>query len=310
MRSVLDIVAPHVSLITETNVPHSDNVSYFGDGTNEAQLVYNFSLPPLTLHAFHTGDATTFSRWARTLVPPSDSVTFFNFLASHDGIGLTPVKELLDESAVADIVNRVRELGGYVSYKNNPDGSQSAYELNINYLDALGNPDVPDESLETVSRRFLAAQAIMLALRGMPGIYFHSLFGLRGWPEGVKKSGRNRTINRQKFHFETLEQQLADENSLSHLVFKGFARLLKQRISHPAFHPNGSQEIVDINPALFALWRRSPNGRASLFCLHNVSENIVVTTLPSGQYIELLEGDIYEEEATLRPYQCLWLQPY
>src|SRR5690606_35016656 len=47
MRAVLDEVAPDVRLITETNVPHPDNISYFGAGTNEAQLVYNFALPPL-----------------------------------------------------------------------------------------------------------------------------------------------------------------------------------------------------------------------------------------------------------------------
>ena len=71
-RAVLDEVAPHVLLITETNVPHADNVSYFGDGTNEAQLVYNFALPPLVLHALLRGDATHLTRWAQSLTLPSD----------------------------------------------------------------------------------------------------------------------------------------------------------------------------------------------------------------------------------------------
>ena len=56
LRAMLDEVAPQVMLITETNVPHEDNISYFGDGHNEAQLVYNFALPPLMLHTLHTGD--------------------------------------------------------------------------------------------------------------------------------------------------------------------------------------------------------------------------------------------------------------
>ena len=135
MRAALDEVAPQVALITETNVPHAENISYFGDGRNEAQMVYNFSLPPLTLHAFHTGNAQILSAWARTLDLPSDQTTFFNFLASHDGIGLTPARGLLEESDIRAMAERVEALGGFVSHRNNPDGSQSAYELNINYLD-------------------------------------------------------------------------------------------------------------------------------------------------------------------------------
>ncbi len=309
MRCVLDKVAPRVALITETNVPHEDNISYFGNGRNEAQMVYNFTLPPLTLHAFHTGDAQALSRWAATLALPSDEATFFNFLASHDGIGLTPARGILDDTAVSAIANRVKALGGHVSYKNNPDGSQSAYELNINYLDALGDPDTPEEPVKWVARRFLASQAIMLALRGVPGIYFHSLFGSRGWPEGVAESGRNRTINREKLRRERLERELADETSLRHYVFSGYANLLRQRTAHPAFHPNGGQEVLALHPALFTLRRVSPNKESELLCLHNVSNKKVNATLPDGRFTDLLTGQDFEGEVAVRPYQILWLQP-
>jgi sucrose phosphorylase len=307
MRSVLNRVAPGVVLITETNVPHKDNISYFGNGRNEAQMVYNFTLPPLTLHSFHTGNAEPLSRWAASLTLPSDQVTFFNFLASHDGIGLTPVRGILDDTAVTRMADRVKQLGGHVSYKNNPDGSQSAYELNINYLDALGDPE-QDEPLDLIARRFLAAQAIMLALRGVPGIYFHSLFGSRGWPEGAKQTGRARTINREKLQRERLERELADETSLRHRVFTGYANLLRQRASHPAFHPNGDQEILTLHPALFALRRVAVDGTAVLLCLHNVANETVKVTLPSGDFTDLLTGQKYAGETMIRPYQVLWLQ--
>ncbi|HEX6384302.1 MAG TPA: sugar phosphorylase, partial [Anaerolineae bacterium] len=245
VRSVLDVVAPQVFLITETNVPHSDNVSYFGSGYNEAQMVYNFSLPPLTLHAFHSGDATTLSQWAsEALALPSDRTTFFNFLASHDGIGVTPARGVLSDAAINAMAQRVQALGGYVSYKNNPDGTQSAYELNINYLDALGNPDAPEEDLGLKARRFLATQAVMLALRGVPGIYFHSLFGSRSWQEGVEQTGRYRSINRQKLMREQLEHELAAPGSLRHRVFYAYLDLLQKRKVRPAFHPNGGQQVV------------------------------------------------------------------
>ncbi|MEM8858674.1 MAG: alpha-amylase family glycosyl hydrolase, partial [Chloroflexota bacterium] len=70
MRAVLDELAPNVQLVTETNVPHHENISYFGDGHNEAQMVYNFSRPPLLMHAFHTGNAEYLTDWAASLEFP------------------------------------------------------------------------------------------------------------------------------------------------------------------------------------------------------------------------------------------------
>ncbi len=207
LRAILDEVAPHVALITETNVPHQDNLSYFGDGHNEAQLVYNFALPPLTLHTFHTGDASALTQWAASLTLPSDETTFFNFLASHDGIGLNPARGILRDDEITALVDRVVAHGGRVSYKSNPDGSTTPYELNINYFDALSDPN-SSEPLALQIDRFVAAHAIMLALSGVPGIYFHSLFGSRGWPEGVTITGQNRTINRQKFDRAEVEREL------------------------------------------------------------------------------------------------------
>jgi glucosylglycerate phosphorylase len=171
MRALLDEVAPHVLLITETNVPHEENISYFGDGRNEAQMVYNFSLPPLTLHTFHQGDATAplpMGRWAAAARP---ATTFFNFLASHDGIGLTPARGFLSEAQIGALAERVKALGGFVSYRHQPDGSASPYELNINYLDALAAPGEV-EDIELMARRFMAAQAIMLAFARRAGHLF------------------------------------------------------------------------------------------------------------------------------------------
>jgi glycosidase len=190
-RAVLDMVAPQVVLITETNVPHSDNVSYFGDGTDEAQMVYNFSLPPLVLHSLHSGNASAISQWVAGLKAPSQLTTFFNFLASHDGIGLNPVRGIISDEEIDALVEMTLQNGGVVSYKSNPDGTQSPYELNINFFDALAKMQ-GEFNLNIQIDRFLLAHAIMFAVSGVPGIYFHSLFGSRGWREGVEKSGHNR----------------------------------------------------------------------------------------------------------------------
>ncbi len=264
IRAVLDLVAPGVMLVTETNVPHRDNIAYFGDGTNEAHLMYNFSLPPLTLHALRTGNAAKLSRWAADL----PNVTFFNFLASHDGIGLNPARGILSEAEIESLL-----CGQLVS-----SGSGGAYELNANWLDALGgNVDA-----------FLCAQAIMLALRGLPGIYFHSLFGSHGWPEGVQQTGRNRTINRQKFTRAELDRELADPTSERRRIFDGYRKLLEARAASPAFAPHAPQRVLDCSDAVFAVRRQD------MLCLHNVTGK--------QQKVEVDSRTIL-----LQPYEALWL---
>ncbi len=306
LRAALNEFAPHVHLITETNVPHVDNISYFGDGTNEAQLVYNFALPPLTLHTFHTGDARILSDWAKTLTLPSDQTTFFNFLASHDGIGLNPARGILSNTDIDSLVNKVIEHGGLISYKHNADGTQSPYEMNINYFDALSNPN-GNEPLDLQVARFISAQAIMLALVGMPGIYFHSLFGSRGWLAGVQQTERNRTINREKLQLDELQNQLADENSLRFKVFTRYSQLLKARSSTSAFHPHGTQIILDLHPAVFAIERISPDGAARALCLHNVSQGTISFSIKYEAATNLFTGQtIRISRITLEPYQVLW----
>ncbi len=315
LRAALDAVAPHVLLITETNVPHLDNISYFGDGANEAQMVYNFALPPLTLHALHSGDARALSEWAAGLKLPSGRTTFFNFLASHDGVGLNPARGILAEAEIEALVPQVRAQGGLVSYKANSDGSESPYELNVNYFDALSGPHGGDPPATQVDR-FMTAQAIKLALVGLPGIYFHSLFGSRGWPEGVKQTGRNRTINRQKLERAALERELADPTSLRYQVFQRHRQLLAARAGCPAFHPYGRQQVVDCGEAIFGLLRSSPSGRDRALCLHNVSERpqkvaISLKGLGARTASGLLDraaGFSQRVHTTLRPYQTLWLQ--
>mgnify|MGYP000897731694 CR=1 FL=1 len=168
MRAVMDAAAPHVKLITETNVPHKDNISYFGNGSNEAHLVYQFPLPPLTLHTLQTGNSEKIVEWMDSLEPRTESTTFFNFLASHDGIGVRPVEGILNKRQVEHLLNVVTNNGGRVSYKDNGDGTQSPYELNINYFDAISDLKASDA---TNLDRFMAAQSILLSLAGVPGIY-------------------------------------------------------------------------------------------------------------------------------------------
>ncbi|HXK43659.1 MAG TPA: sugar phosphorylase [Anaerolineae bacterium] len=274
-RAVLDAVAPHVLLITETNVPHAENISYFGaplpgtGSTDEAQLVYNFSLAPLTLHALQTGDATVLSRWAAALQPPSTGATFFNFIASHDGFGVLPARGFLTEAQVQALADQTLAHGGRVSYKANSDGSVSPYELNITLYDFLNDPEKPDPAVDT--QRFLASQAILLILAGVPGIYVHSLFGSRNCHECFAATGQARSFNRRKFDLAALEADLADPQQHTGHVLESLRTMLRLRRGEPAFHPDGEQRLLDLGPALFAVLRTPPTGGRPVLCLQNIT---------------------------------------
>ena len=308
LRDVLDRVAPGVILITETNVPQRENLSYFGDGANEAQLVYQFPLPPLILHTLHTGDARRLSDWAQTVARVSDRTTYFNFTASHDGIGLRPAVGILSDAEIAALVELTQAHGGYVSHKNNPDGTQSPYELNLTYFDAITDPAVTARDPQTAVDRFIVSQAIMLAFVGVPGIYLSSLFGRRNDRAGVEATGRYRSINREKLDADQLLAALDDPTSLSGRVFRRYRRLLDLRGREAAFHPLGTQTVLDLDPRLFALERVSPDGTARLLAIHNVSADPVTVTLPHAG-INRLDGERLSGTVTLVPYQFIWLAP-
>jgi sucrose phosphorylase len=196
-------------------------------------------------------------------------------------------------------------------------GLQIPYELNINYFDALSNPGA-EEPLSIQVDRFMAAQAIMLALVGVPGIYFHSLFGSRSWREGVDTTGRNRTINRQKFEMSQLESELNDPSSVRHRVFQRYARLLQARSSSPAFHPHGGQQVLDVGDAVFALLRISPDDEERVLCLQNISDQAQrvdvkkIVAVSSAPFTDLFTGQVINgspaEGLSLERYQTLWLR--
>ena len=312
LRAVLDAVAPAVLLVTETNVPHAENVSYFGDGTDEAQLVYQFPLPPLVLDAFLREEATDLVDWAGSFDPPPAGCTFLNFLASHDGIGLRPLEGLLGHARVDALVAQTVARGGRASYRDRGDGTQSPYELNISLFDALSDPK-GDEPLGRQIDRFLTAQAIMLSLAGVPAIYVHSLFGSRSWIEGPEALGENRAINREKLDRSRLLSALADETSLRARVFNGYKRLLRVRAAHPAFHPRSAQEILHAGSRVFAVQRGSKE-EGRVLCLHNLSASAQRIALPANggsAWTDLLSGERIpvgeERESVLEPLQTRWL---
>ena len=320
LRIILDTVAPHVALLTETNVPHQENITYFGDGANEAQMVYNFALPPLVLMAFHTGNCHHLAEWAASLEHVSDTATYFNFLDSHDGVGLLPVQNILSEDARAFLAGKAVEHGGLVSYRDAGNGKQLPYELNITWFNAL-NPENSEEDVDTQVNRFVASRAIALILMGVPGIYLPSLAGGRNDQEGVKQTGEARSINRAIIDERVLIERLGDSRSSFHKIAKKYFHLLEQRTQTPAFHPNGRQQILRGNDAVFSVLRESPDKTQLVLALTNITAEPQKVCCPkkdlraeSTEWIDLLSEEIFPSpkrtlDATLEPYQVLWLTP-
>jgi len=308
IRAVFDLVAPQVLLLSETNVPHRENLAYFGNGSDEAQMIYNFPLAPLLLWSTLRNDATALSDWAQGVGKINDDVTFLNITATHDGIGLRPTEGILSDADRARMVEAVKQRGGDVSLKRNPDGSLSPYELNISYFDAVNPPEADDD---TAIRRFLLTQTVPLALIGVPGIYLHSLLGSRNWTEGVRQTGRARSINREPLNAADLVRELSMPCGRRARIAAEFRRRLALRSGISAFHPGVPQEVLRLDPRLFAVRRYDARRGSEIIALHNFSEQPVTCDLSAwsdGFRRELLAEGIYEaSKITVPPWTAFWL---
>ncbi|MGM0878210.1 MAG: sugar phosphorylase [Bacillota bacterium] len=302
-REVLEVSAPGTILITETNVPHKDNISYFGNGYDEAQMVYQFPLPPLTLFSFHTGNARKLSEWAASLEPTTEATSFFNFLSSHDGVGMRPTEGILTEEEKQFMVDKALEHGGRVSYKDNGDGTKSPYELNINYLDALTHPDEDDD---VRTKKSLAAHTILLSVIGVPGIYIHSLVGSRNYYKGVEESGINRRINREKLNKNDLIKEL-EGDTLRNKIFTEFSNRIKTRRNETAFSPIAAQDVQFLDNRVFSIIRTNAETNEKIAVFVNVSnEQVELQTQFAGK--DIISGETVENTINLTPFQAMWIK--
>lgn len=304
-RAITDRVAPGTVLITETNVPHKDNISYFGDGENEAQMVYQFSLPPLVLHAVHCQDVRALCQWASSLKLPSMKTTWFNFLASHDGIGLNPLRGILPESEILSLVEKLQQEGALVNWKNNPDGTRSPYEINVTYLDALSAKESEDN--ERIAR-FILAHAVLLSFPGVPAVYIQSILGSRNDYDGVERLGYNRAINRKKYRAGEIDAELEDNKSLRHSIYHRLTQLIAIRRTEKAFHPDSQTIFETSGTHVLKIIRTADNGEriTALFNFSNQQQNIH-SDIETGR--ELIAGeDIRSTTLSLNPWQVMWIK--
>ena len=313
LRSLIEQARPDAIIITETNIPNRENLAYFGNA-NEAHCIYNFSLPPLLVNTLVTGSCDHLKQWMMSMPPARNGTAYFNFIASHDGIGLRPAEGLLDEQEIDSLVSTMQQFGGLISWRNVDNGKRKPYEINISLFDALqGTKDGADEN---GLQRFLCAHAIMLALEGIPGIYIHSLVGTKNDYQRAENSGHNRAINRHQWDYKALQSELNDESSTHHLVYNRLKSLFNIRCNQSAFHPNATQFTLHLGSQLFGFWRQSMDREQSIFCVSNISNQIQplemsdLNLIDTEHWFDLISGETFGEKhhiIELAPYQTVWI---
>jgi sucrose phosphorylase len=313
LRSLIEQARPDAVIITETNIPNRQNLAYFGNA-NEAHCIYNFSLPPLLVNSLVTGNCDYLKQWMMSMPPARNGTAYFNFIASHDGIGLRPAEGLLEEQEIDNLVSTMQQFGGLVSWRTSENGDRKPYEINISLFDALqGTKDGADQY---GLQRFICAHAIMLSLEGIPGIYIHSLLGTRNDYQRAENSGHNRAINRHQWNYDSLKSELEDSTSHYYQVYNNLKSLLKIRCSQPAFHPNATQFTLHLGSQLFGFWRQSMDREQSIFCVSNVSNQTQpldlsdLNLIDTENWYDLISGEQYSEDnhvVNLAPYQTVWV---
>lgn len=313
MRTLTEFYDEDVLIITETNVPNHENLSYFGN-QNEAHLIYNFSLPPLLVQALLTGSEYYLKKWLMEMPPTLHGCAYLNFIASHDGIGLRPATGILMEEDITEMIDAVRGFGGEISMRTGPDGQERPYEMNVSLYDALqGTIDGKDDWQR---ERFLAAQTVMMALEGVPAFYIHSLLATPNDHKNFEKTGHRRSINRHQYQFEELEKALNDPMSDTAYILNEVKRLIEIRVKQPAFHPNATQFTLHLPEGFFGFWRQAIDRQQNIFCITNLTKRdkelpLHHLNLYSGtRWQDLLTGqnfDTREHELIVSPYQSLWI---
>jgi len=313
LRTLIEHKNPKAVIITETNIPNRENLAYFGNA-NEAHVIYNFALPPLLLHGLITGNSFYLNNWLMSMPPAQDGTTYLNFIASHDGIGLRPVEGILSDDEINQVADTMQQFGARISWRNLGDDEVRPYEINVSLYDALSGTVSGKDNWQF--DRFICAHTIMLSLEGIPAFYIHSLLATENDVQKMQRSGNNRAINRHVWDFKELSDVLHDESSHHAKVLNRLKTIIKIRTGQAAFHPNATQYTLHMGEGIFAYWRQSRSREQSIFCFHNITDQVQdialagVNLVQTYQWYDLFSQQVYDDlQSTLQlqPYQCVWI---
>ena len=313
LRSIVSYLNPTALIVTETNLPRKENLSYFGNN-DEANWIYNFPLPPLILYTFLLEDSSKITKWSKSMPPAQKNNAYLNFIASHDGIGMRPAEGILGTRVLNKLFKRIEINGGMFSFRK-VGSKNKVYEVNTTLYNALKKTDFDEKGLYSIDR-YLAAHTMLFALEGVPAVYFNSLFGTSNDIDLVKKTGIKRDINRFKWNLGKLTEKLNDEKSTENIVYKKLLDMILLRKKQSAFHPNATQYTLSLGPKLFGVWRQSIDKSQNIFAITNISS---VERKLGLSKINLIENEIWKDllqpdlkidklkVLKLSPFQTVWI---
>ncbi len=310
LRIISNYLNIETVIITETNLPEKENLSYFGN-SDEANWIYNFSLPPLLIHALLFENNSYLNKWSKNLPVTKLGNNYLNFIASHDGIGIRPTEGILNNKSLNNFLKRLKKNGSKFSYRKVHNKSKKVYEANITVFDALKKSDY-DPKGKFFLERYVAAHAIMISFEGIPAIYFNSLFGKSNDEAKYIITGNNRDVNRYKWNYKNITRKLSDNKTKQSIFYSNITNLLSIRRKQKAFHPNGKRHNINLGSKLFSFKRVSVDKKQSIICITNLSSKNQTAKLKKEllNYRDLLNLKTKFKDKnllTLKPFQTVWL---
>ena len=310
LRIISNYLNVETVIITETNLPEKENLSYFGNN-DEANWIYNFSLPPLLIHALLFENNSYLNKWSKNLPVTKLGNNYLNFIASHDGIGIRPTEGILNNKSLNNFLKRLKKNGSKFSYRKVHNKSKKVYEANITVFDALKKSDY-DPKGKFFLERYVAAHAIMISFEGIPAIYFNSLFGKSNDEAKYIITGNNRDVNRYKWNYKNITRKLSDNKTKQSIFYSNITNLLSIRRKQKAFHPNGKRHNINLGSKLFSFKRVSVDKKQSIICITNLSSKNQTAKLKKEllNYRDLLNLKTKFKDKnllTLKPFQTVWL---
>ncbi len=310
LRNIIDLLNVQTTIITETNLPEKENLSYFGKN-DEANWIYNFSLPPLLIHAFLFENSSFLNKWSKNLPNTKNENCYLNFIASHDGIGIRPTEGLLNEKTLNNFLKRLKKNGSKFSYRKVHNKVKKVYEANITVFDALKKSDY-DPKGEFYLERYVSAHAIMISFEGIPAIYFNSMFGTSNDEAKFIITGNNRDVNRYRWNLKNISNKLKINNTKQRIFYNKLCNLLNIRREQKAFHPNAQRLNLNFGPKIYGFKRISKDKKQTIKCITNLSSKPQNTkiNIKGNKIRNLLDSKINLENKkflVLKPFETVWL---
>ena len=310
LRIVSDSLSIKSIIVTETNLPEKENLSYFGNN-DESNWIYNFTLPPLLIYSLLFENGSCLNAWCKKLPQTKKGNSYLNFIASHDGIGMRPLEGIINNPSIKKLLLRLKKNGSKFSYRKVNNNKKKVYESNITVFDALKVSDKDKKGLYNF-QRYIAAHAIMFSFEGVPAIYFNSLFGKSNDEARYVITGNNRDVNRFKWNELNILKKIKSNSSKEYYIFETLKYLLKIRKNQKAFHPNAHRTNINIGNNFFCIKRVSLDKKQTILCITNLTSKLQNAKINKkyNKFKNLIDSNVKTKilnSINLKPFETIWL---